>query len=138
MSSADPAAALHRKCGHKFFLSSCPECRGSSLRADDREIIAVLGDGPLSVQEIAKTIRRRAREAWSERHDYDFEWGGDEGRGDDEPLGARMLAHLEAKDAGIKLMAHEIDSRLRSLERRGAVERVQIDGHRPMLWSCRV
>lgn len=105
----------------------------TALRADDREILSVLEDGPLSANEIADRVRRRARDRWSERHGYDFEWETDE-----EPLGARLLAHFEAKDEGIKLMSFEIDPRLRSLERRGAVERIQIEGKRPMLWSRRV
>jgi len=35
-------------------------------------------------------------------------------------------------------MTWEIDARLRSLEKRGAVERLQVEGQRPMLWSRRV
>lgn len=105
----------------------------SPLRADDRAIIVALADGPLSTQEIAREIRRVIRAEWSEKHGYDFEWETDE-----EPLGARLLASGEARDRGIKMMAHEIAPRLRSLEKRGAVERIQIEGARPMLWRRRV
>ena len=105
----------------------------ASLRADDRAILDVLADGPLSANEIADRIRRRVREEWSDRHGYDFEWETDE-----EPVGARLLAMCEAKDAGLKIHGWEIHSRCRSLERRGAVERIQIEGQRPMLWRSRV
>lgn len=104
-----------------------------TLRDDDREIIAALADGPLSAREIAHRIRRKAQEQWSAEHGYFFEWGTDE-----EPLGAALLAHTDARHAGWKLLTHEIDPRLRSLEKRGAVERIQIGGQRPMLWSRRV
>jgi DNA-binding transcriptional ArsR family regulator len=103
------------------------------LRPDDRAILDALADGPLSAQEISDRIRRTVRAAWSEKHGYDFEWETDE-----EPLGARLLAHGEARDAGLKLLAYELHPRLRSLEKRGALERIQIAGKRPMLWSRRV
>ena len=105
----------------------------AKLRPCDREILLALADGPRSAQEISDWIMAEAREEWSVQHGYDFEWGTD-----DEPVGARLLAHSEARKAGIKLLAHEIYSRLRVLEKRGAVERIQIEGTRPMLWSRRV
>jgi hypothetical protein len=95
----------------------------------DQAILRALEDGPLSTREIANRIFREAREAWSERHGYDFEWGTDE-----EPLGARLLASAEARESGLVLLAHEVAPRLRALERRGDVARVQLEGHRPMLW----
>lgn len=103
------------------------------LRSDDRAILGALSAGPLSTNEIAYAIRRAAWAAWSERHGYDFEWETDE-----EPVGARLLASHDAREAGMKLSSWEIYPRLRSLERRGAVERIQIEGRRPMLWSRRV
>ena len=103
------------------------------LRADDRAILQALSNGPLSTREVSDAIFRRIREEWSEKHGYDFEWETDE-----EPLGARLLASCEARDSGLILLAHEIAPRLRSLEKRGAVERIQIAGQRPMLWGRRV
>lgn len=100
------------------------------MSASDQAILATLKDGPLSANEIADRIRRGAWAAWSERHGYDFEWETDE-----EPLFARLLALGEARDAGLKLHGYEMHAPLRSLERRGLVERIQIEGHRPMLWS---
>lgn len=108
-----------------------------TLRADDREILAVLENGPLSANEIADRIRQRAFDRWSDRHGYDFEWGTD-ARGTEEPLGARLLALGEAKDEGIKTLGYQLHPRLRALEKRGAVERIQIEGQRPMLWRSRV
>lgn len=105
----------------------------TALRADDREILAALSDGALSAREISDAIMVKARALWAERHGYFFEWDTDE-----EPLGARLLAHFEARDAGWKLLTHEIDPRLRSLEKRGAVERIQVEERRPMLWRRRV
>lgn len=105
----------------------------ADLRPDDRAILDALAGTPLSTREVSNAIFYRIREEWSEKHGYDFEWETDE-----EPLGARILASQEARDAGLKLLAHEIAPRLRSLEKRGAVERIQIAGTRPMLWSRRV
>lgn len=105
----------------------------TDLRPCDAAILRVLVDGPLTAQEIADKIRREAWAAWSERHGYDFEWGTDE-----EPLGARLLAHGEARDAGLLLLGYEIAPRLTQLERWGRVVRVQIAGSRPMLWQLRV
>lgn len=96
----------------------------------DLAILDVLALGAHSAQEIADAIRRKAREDWAERHGYFFEWETDE-----EPLGARLLAHGDARQAGLKLLAYEIDPRLRAMEKRGEVVRIQIEGHRPMLWT---
>lgn len=97
----------------------------------DQAILRILADGPLSANEIADKIRREAWATWSERHGYDFEWETAE-----EPLGARLLASCEARDSGLLLHAYEIHPRLRGMERRGEVERIQIEGHRPMLWRA--
>lgn len=72
------------------------------------------------------------KEAWADRRGETIEWGTD-----DEPVGASLLACTEAREIGFKLMPWEIDGRLRSLERRGLVARIQIEGHRPMLWRRR-
>ena len=104
-----------------------------NLRADDRVILDALADGPRSAREVSDTVLRRAKEEWAAEHGYFFEWGSHE-----EPLGAALLAHSEARRRGWKLMTWEIDARLRSLEKRGAVERLQVGGQRPMLWSRRV
>lgn len=102
------------------------------LRPDDRAILDALANGPRSAQEIADKIRRDAREDWlHENGIYDEEV-------EDPPGIVKLMAHTEARKRGLKLLAHEIDPRLRSLEMRGAVERIQVEGQRPMLWSRRV
>jgi hypothetical protein len=100
-----------------------------TLVADQAILDALDASGALSTREISTWIRRRAWRDWSERHGYDFEWETDE-----EPVGARLLASAEARDRGILLSTWEIYRRLRWLERRGLVERIQIPGRRPMLW----
>lgn len=105
----------------------------TGLRSDDRAILDALSDGPLSTREISDRIFARIRDEWADRHGYEIEWETDR-----EPVGARLLASGEARDAGLKLHAYEIAPRLVSLEKRGAVERIQIAGRRPMLWSSRV
>lgn len=111
----------------------------ATLQNDDREILAVLEDGPLTASEIAARIRQRACDRWSDRHGYDIEWGTDQ-RGPREPVGARLCALAEAtqQDGITSLSAYRLHGRLPRLERRGAVERIQIEGHRPMLWRRRV
>jgi hypothetical protein len=70
-------------------------------------------------------------EAWADRHGYDLEWETDQ-----EPFGARILAFSEADEMGLPyLFSHQVYPRLRRLERRGEVERIQVEGRRPMLWQ---
>lgn len=97
--------------------------------ARDQAILDVL-DTPMSGKEISQTLRQRALEAWADEHGYDIEWGTDS-----EPLGARLLAISEARERGTYPgLGHEVYPRLLYLERHGRVERIQLDGHRPMLW----
>lgn len=103
------------------------------LRVCDRVILDALLDGSATARELSERVLMRAKEEWAARHGYFFDWGTDE-----EPLGAALLAHSEARRAGWVLMSWEIDGRLRSLEKRGAVERLQVAGQQPMLWSRRV
>ncbi len=103
------------------------------LRADDRAILYTLADGPLSANEIADLIRRDARERWLVREgiysDQEIE----------EPSNVvKLLSCSMARGEGLKIHGHEIYARLCYLERHGAVERIQIEGERPMLWSSRV
>lgn len=101
-------------------------------RLKDERVLHSLGDGPKSVREIGTVLRREVWHAWAEKHGYDFEWETDE-----EPLGARLLAIHEADDLGLPyLMGTDVYSRLVRLERRGLVQRIQIEGHRPMLWKA--
>lgn len=103
------------------------------LRADDRAILDALEDGPLSTQEIAEKIRRGLREEWLIDNGIYSESEVDQ------PSNiVKLLSCGLGRDRGLKLMGHEIDPRLRSLEKRGAVERIQIENHRPMLWRSRV
>jgi hypothetical protein len=104
----------------------------ASLRPDDRAILDALADGPLSTREVSDRIVARVRDEWAEAHGYEIEWGTER-----EPFGARLLASSEAREAGLKLLTFEIAPRLASLEKRGAVERIQIEGQRPMMWNRR-
>lgn len=104
----------------------------SDLRPCDRAILLELADGPLTVEEIAKRIRNLYRRAWAAEHGYDIEWETER-----EPLGARGLASAAARAAGVLLLGFELQPRLRYLEQHEFVARIQIDGHRPMLWRIR-
>jgi hypothetical protein len=100
----------------------------------DQRILGVLNEaGPLTAREIYDRLRREVWAAWADRHGYDFEWETDQ-----EPLGARLLAFSEADELGLPyLHGHQVHPRLLGLERRGEVERIQIEGRRPMLWQVR-
>lgn len=99
--------------------------------AADHRILGALEAGPLTVNEIAHKLRCEVWEAWAERHGHDIEWETGQ-----EPLGARLLAFSEADEMGLPyLHSHQVYPRLRGLERRGEVERIQIKGRRPMLWK---
>lgn len=100
-----------------------------ALNVADLAIVSALERGPMSTREISNQILLTVKEAWAERRGHIVEWGTD-----NEPVGASLLACSEARDMGFKLQSWEIRQRLASLERRGLVERIQIDGHRPMLW----
>jgi len=80
------------------------------LRSCDRVILDALLDGSATAREISERVLMRSKEEWAARHDYFFEWDTDE-----EPLGAALLAHSEARKAGWVLMTWEIDGRLRAL-----------------------
>lgn len=98
--------------------------------AADQRVLRALDAGPATVNEIARKLRLEIWEAWAERHGYEFEWETDQ-----EPLGARLLAVSEADDMGLPFVhKHDVYPRLLGLERREEVERIQIEGHRPMLW----
>lgn len=100
--------------------------------AADHRILGALEAGPLSANEIAHKLRREVRESWADRHGYgDIAWETDQ-----EPFGARLLAFSEADELGLPyLYSYQVYPRLRGLERRGEVERIQVEGHRPMLWQ---
>lgn len=105
----------------------------ATLRADDRAILGALAEGPLTANEIASRIRREARARWLAERGIHSE--------PEKGVGlslVKLLAHTEARQAGLKLLSWEVDGRLRVLERRGAVARIQIEGRKPMLWRSRV
>ena len=97
------------------------------LSVADLAIVSALEQGPLSARELSDQILLTVKESWAATHGHVIDW-------DDPPVGASALACKEARDLGFKLLSYEIRERLVSLERRGRVERIQIDGHRPMLW----
>jgi hypothetical protein len=108
-----------------------PEQRTVRGIAADHRILGALEAGPLTANEIAYKLRREVWEAWADRHGYDLEWETDQ-----EPFGARILAFSEADEMGLPyLFSHQVYPRLRRLERRGEVERIQVEGRRPMLWQ---
>lgn len=99
-------------------------------RQKDERILGALAGGPKSTRELGDALRLEVWQAWAEKHGYTFDWGSDK-----EIVGARILAMREADELGLPyLMPDEIYARLVNLEWRGLVERIQIDGHRPMLW----
>ena len=100
-----------------------------TLGVADLAIASALERGPLSAREISQLILATVKEAWADRNSMAVEWGTDA-----EPVGASLLACCEARDQGFKLHPWEIHQRLVSLEKRGVVQRIQVDGHRPMLW----
>lgn len=100
-----------------------------ALSVADLAIVSALEHGPRSAREISADILLTVKEAWADRRGYAIEWGTE-----NEPVGASLLACHEAREQGFKLHSWEIHSRLVSLERRRIVERIQVEGHRPMLW----
>lgn len=102
----------------------------------DRLILDALQDGPKTANEISAVIRREILEAWAQEQGLEIEWG-DEGRGPNEPVGARLCAISSARRRGfVYLPGYELQRRLPRMERRGLVERIQVEGHRPMLWKA--
>lgn len=100
------------------------------LRPVDERILDALRDGPLSVRELEDKLRREIFEGFAESHG--FTWPEYE----DEPAGLRLTA-LASSERVLGLVHLHVGrgyGRLRSLEHRGLVERIQVDGHRPMLW----
>jgi DNA-binding transcriptional ArsR family regulator len=102
---------------------------GEPLGVADLAIVSCLERGTFSTREIADAILLIVKQAWADKHGYDIEWGSDF-----EPVGASLLACFEAREMGFKLSPREVGARLASLEKRGLVERIQIEGNRPMLW----
>jgi hypothetical protein len=95
-----------------------------------QRVLAVVSDGPKTCNEVSAILIAEAREAWANRHGYEIEWGSEH-----EPLGARLLAWGEAEENGcLYLIGHEVYPVLRRLERDGKVGRIQVEGHRPILW----
>ena len=99
-------------------------------------ILGALADGPLSVNEITAKLRLEVWETWAEAEGVEVEWGSPSGgRGPNEPVGARLVAMASAERLGlVNLSDYQVYPRLRVLERRGEVMRLQLDGHRPTLW----
>lgn len=105
--------------------------------AKDQRILGALENGPLTANEIADKLRLEVWTTWAERHGYEWiEWGDPRGgRGPEEPVGARIMAFSEADEMGLPyLFSHAVYARLRGLEQRGEVARVQIEGRKPILW----
>ena len=105
---------------------------GTALKSRDLRILGALADGPLSSREVEDKLRREVWHAWADRHDLEIEWDTPS-----EPVGARIMAMAEATDLGVPYVrVGSAYARLVSLERRGFVTRIQIPGHRPMLWRA--
>ncbi len=102
----------------------------ASLDIRDQRALDAIAGGPLSSRELSMRLLREDWERWAEQEGFEIAWDTD-----DEPVGARLLALAEAREAGLYCgMRWEIYRRLVRLEKRGLVERIQVPGHRPMLW----
>jgi CTP:molybdopterin cytidylyltransferase MocA len=96
----------------------------------DLRVLAAL-DQPGTTREVSDRVIAAVREAWAQE-EHGCEWEEVETY-----LPARLLAWGWAKDRGTPpLMPWEVYPRLRKLERAGLVERIQVAGHRPMLWRA--
>lgn len=94
----------------------------------DLRILAAL-EQPRTVNEISDALIHETREAWA-RDEMDAEWEDVK-----DYLPARLLAWGWGKDNDLPyLSSWHVYPRLRKLERYGLVERLQIEGRRPMLW----
>jgi hypothetical protein len=97
----------------------------------EREVLDALADGPKSSREISEATYHAARKAWAEENGFDF----DPDNPDDCHPVVKILGWSTAFGRGLRPMhPWQVDAVLRRLEKRGEVERVQIAGHRPMLW----
>lgn len=99
--------------------------------AAERELLAALADGPKSSREISETTYHRAWAAWAEENGFEYDPADPEGSS----FLVKILGWSTAHEHGIvPLHTWEVDRIARRLEKRGEVQRVQIAGHRPMLW----
>jgi len=98
-------------------------------------VLRLLADGPLSAGEISERMWHEIREEWAAENGVAglIEWGNSES----EPLGARLLAASRARQSGsMPLHQWELRPHLIRMEKHGLVERIVIEGHRPMLWRA--
>ena len=104
----------------------------TALRDDDRTVLDALADGPLSVREISAGTYHAAREAWCDENDLEYD--------PEKPSSVvKLMGFVTASEHGlVTLNADAVRRVLGRLEKRGAVERIAVEGHRPMLWSRRV
>lgn len=100
-----------------------------ALSVADVALLSALRSGPLSTREIGTRIHDHVLQSWAVEQGYEIEW-----KTDAEPVGARLLASCWGRELGIRWNEWEIRPRLLRLERAGEIERIQIAGHRPMLW----
>jgi len=102
-------------------------------RATQEWILRLLDeDGPQSANELSKKMYLEQWERWAEEHDLGGEIEWDSGS---EPVGARLLANVEARKRGVVALAsYRLYNHLVRMERDGFIERIQIPGHRPILW----
>lgn len=99
--------------------------------AAERVITELLAAGPKTAQELSRAMHLQVLERWAaEELEMEVDWFTKA-----EPFGARLLAHVWGVQQGyVWLHAYELHNRLASMEKRGLVMRVQVVGHRPMLW----
>ena len=99
--------------------------------AIDQRILGALESGPLSAREISEKLIAETREAWAESEGLSV----DELEAEGWPSPTRLMAFAAADRLGVPFVhSWEADSRLRRMERKGQVQRIQIEGRRPMLW----
>lgn len=98
--------------------------------AIEQTVVELLVAGPMTARELSREMHLRILEGWADANDLEVAWFTDL-----EPLGARILAAAWARENGLVFLhGHELHRPLANMEKRGLVQRIQIEGERPMLW----
>ena len=90
-------------------------------------------DQPRSTREITTVLRQKLQTAWGEEHGIEIEFNE---RGMPTEMFVPMLTLSWANARGYPyLNAQAVYRHLKRLEKQGKAWRIQVPGHRPMLWT---